>query len=162
MFRDAKQLSNYGTSELNGQRVAYGGRLYWQWSGKVSATVAIVFSKAKNVLMSKFPARKARPRSRYQMPALNGQNVRYKGTRFLVVEIEKDLPFIFVDKELADFAVFDMRDGAVIATLKTNRKGGYRVCLVSHVAMEFDAENLKEAVRIADREMNRYVKAVMS
>ena len=96
----------------------------------------------------------------YLLPSLDGHNVPYKGKRFWVIEIEKDRPFDFVNKELADFAVFDKKYGNVIANLTKKRRGKVVVSLMSHVALEFSAKNIRDAVRIADRQMDLYIKAI--
>ena len=86
----------------------------------------------------------SRNKSTYSLPSLDGQ----------------DRPFDFVHKELADFAVWDKVYGNVTALLTKKPRGKFVVSLMSHVALEYSADDIRDAVRIADREMELYMKAI--
>jgi len=103
----------------------------------------------------------SRNKSKYLLPSdLNGNNVPYKGKRFWVIEIEKDRPYDFINKEMADFAVWDKVYGNVTALLTKKPRRKFVVSLMSHVALEYGADVIRDAVRIADREFENYMKAI--
>jgi hypothetical protein len=106
------------------------------------------------------PQKKKRGSSIYLSPSLDGHLVPYKGKRFLVIQIDKDRPFDFVTKELADFTIFDKKFGVVIANISKIARGRLLVSLMSHVSLEYTAKTIRDAVRIAERQMEWYSKAI--
>ena len=86
---------------------------------------------------------------KYITPDLEGNRLAYRGRRYWPVELADGASFQCVDKEEADYVVFDRLDDAPIARVTRMPDGTLEVATIMGFALYDTAETLREAVRIA-------------
>ena len=86
---------------------------------------------------------------KYITPDLEGNRLAYRGRRYWLVELADGASFQCVDKEEADYVVFDRLDDAPIARVTRMPDGTLEVATIMGFASYDTAETLREAVRVA-------------
>ena len=86
---------------------------------------------------------------KYITPDLEGNRLAYRGRRYWLVELAAGASFQCVDKEEADYVVFDRLDDAPIARVTRMPDGTLEVATIMGFASYDTAETLREAVRVA-------------
>jgi hypothetical protein len=89
----------------------------------------------------------------YPPPQLDGNNVPYKGTRYLVIEVDAEHPFEFVTADFAKFAVYDKSMKWVTATVQPRDGGQFWVQMATQCDSGFLANSLKDAAQGAGRQL---------
>jgi len=97
--------------------------------------------------------------SRYKPPELNGNKVAFRGKRFWVIEIVEGRWFDLVDRDVAEFAVYDAAAGLTISWASRKQGGGF-ACQTwcGMVELDFDVERLEELGRVSDRKLRWMMK----
>jgi hypothetical protein len=97
---------------------------------------------------------------KFARPHLDGHRVLYKGKRYWVIEVDADHPFEGIDASCAEFVVYDLLARGVVATATKMAKGRYACSLMSHVALTYSVDSVRDMVMTSAKEMNRYMKAI--
>ena len=98
---------------------------------------------------------------KYITPDLKGNRLAYRGRRYWLVELAEGTSFQCIDKEVADYVVFDRLDNAPIARVTRMPDGTFEVATIMGFALYDTAETLREAVRVAASLIDQELKACM-
>jgi len=97
--------------------------------------------------------------SRYKPPELNGNKVAFRGRRFWVIEIAEGRWFDIVDKDVAEYAVYDAADGLTIACASRKEGGGFACQTWGGLCeLDYDVDTIEEIGRVSDRKFRWMLK----
>lgn len=97
---------------------------------------------------------------KYITPDLQGNRLAYRGRRYWLVELAEGGMFQCVDREVADYVVFDRLGNAPIGRVMRAPDGHFEITTI--MGLEFDtADTLVEAVKVAVRLMAQELKTCM-
>ena len=97
---------------------------------------------------------------KYITPDLEGNRLAYRGRRYWLVELADGASFQCVDKEVADYVVFDRLDNAPIARVTRMPDGTLEVATIMGFASDYSV-TLEEAVKVAASLIDEELKACM-
>ena len=97
---------------------------------------------------------------KYITPDLEGNRLAYRGRRYWLVELAGGNSFQCVDKEVADYVVFDRLDNAPIARVTRMSDGTFEISTIMGFASDYSV-TLEEAVKVAASLIDEELKACM-
>ena len=95
---------------------------------------------------------------KYITPDLEGNRLAYRGRRYWLVELADGASFQCVDKEEADYVVFDRLDDAPIARVTRIPDGTFEISTIMGFASDYSV-TLEEAVKVAASLIDEELKA---
>ena len=95
---------------------------------------------------------------KYITPDLEGNRLAYRGRRYWLVELADGALFQCVDKEEADYVVFDRLDDAPIARVTRMPDGTIEISTIMGFASDYSV-TLEEAVKVAASLIDEELKA---
>ena len=98
------------------------------------------------------------PPVKYITPDLEGNRLAYRGRRYWLVELADGASFQCVDKEEADYVVFDRLDDAPIARVTRIPDGTFEISTIMGFASDYSV-TLEEAVKVAASLIDEELKA---
>ena len=97
---------------------------------------------------------------KYITPNLEGNRLAYRGRRYWLVELADGASFQCVDKEEADYVVFERLDDAPIARVTRIPDGTFEISTIMGFASDYSV-TLEEAVKVAASLIDEELKACM-
>ena len=97
---------------------------------------------------------------KYITPDLEGNRLAYRGRRYWLVELADGASFQCVDKEEADYVVFERLDDAPIARVTRIPDGTFEISTIMGFASDYSV-TLEEAVKVAASLIDEELKACM-
>ncbi len=95
---------------------------------------------------------------KYITPDLEGNRLAYRGRRYWLVELADGASFQCVDKEEADYVVFERLDDAPIARVTRIPDGTFEISTIMGFASDYSV-TLEEAVKVAASLIDEELKA---